>query len=176
MTDPTITCPQCKKEIKLTESLAGPLLIKAKDDFDNQLVEARLEIRREEAAGEKEKAATLRKSTDKALSTQAEELSLLKSTLIFNEEKLTKAQQEQAEAIKAKRKLADDRRELELTIERRVSEGLSEAGEQALEVAEHRLRAKVDEREQTINSMKIEIENLTRKAEQISQRPHPTWL
>ena len=26
MTEPTITCPHCKSEIKLTESLAAPLI------------------------------------------------------------------------------------------------------------------------------------------------------
>ena len=37
MTEPTITCPNCKTEIKLTESLAGPLLAATRLQFEKQL-------------------------------------------------------------------------------------------------------------------------------------------
>ena len=162
-TEPTIKCPKCKNEIKLTESLAGPLLIKAREDFDKDLVSLRKQITiTEHAYATQTVAATLEG--------QRRENADLQEDMRKKDEKLAEAQQAQAAALKEKRQLAEDRRELELTIERRISEGLSEAGEQALELAEHNLRAKVNEREQTINSMKIEIENLTRKAEQASQQ------
>lgn len=37
MIDPTITCPKCSSEIKLTESLAAPLLEQAQKQFQSQL-------------------------------------------------------------------------------------------------------------------------------------------
>ncbi len=37
MTEPTIICPNCKTEIKLTESLAAPLLAATKRDFEKRL-------------------------------------------------------------------------------------------------------------------------------------------
>ena len=37
MTEPTITCPKCKTEIKLTESLAAPLLASTRLQFEAQL-------------------------------------------------------------------------------------------------------------------------------------------
>jgi hypothetical protein len=33
MAEPTIVCPNCKKEIKLTESLAAPLIDADSDDI-----------------------------------------------------------------------------------------------------------------------------------------------
>jgi len=38
MTEPTITCPNCKSEIKLTESLAAPLIIEStRKQYEQQL-------------------------------------------------------------------------------------------------------------------------------------------
>ena len=37
MTEPTITCPKCKEEIKLTESLAAPLIESTRREFEERL-------------------------------------------------------------------------------------------------------------------------------------------
>ena len=37
MAEPTIICPNCKTEIKLTESLAAPLLEATRLDFEHRL-------------------------------------------------------------------------------------------------------------------------------------------
>ena len=59
MTEPTITCPQCKTEIKLTESLAAPLLASTRQLFEKQLAQKDSDIaQRENAMREKEKALT----------------------------------------------------------------------------------------------------------------------
>ena len=39
MTEPTIICPECKTEIKLTESLAAPLIETTKRDFERRLAQ-----------------------------------------------------------------------------------------------------------------------------------------
>ncbi len=39
MTEPTIICPQCKTEIKLTESLAEPLIEATRKQFEKQLAQ-----------------------------------------------------------------------------------------------------------------------------------------
>ncbi len=39
MTEPTITCPNCKTEIKLTESLAAPLIESTRRQFEQQLAQ-----------------------------------------------------------------------------------------------------------------------------------------
>ncbi len=38
-TEPTITCPNCKAEIKLTESLAAPLIESTKRAYEQQMAE-----------------------------------------------------------------------------------------------------------------------------------------
>jgi hypothetical protein len=39
MAEPTIFCPQCKSEIKLTESLAAPLLESVRRDYEQRLAQ-----------------------------------------------------------------------------------------------------------------------------------------
>jgi len=39
MTEPTIICPQCKSEIKLTESLAAPLIEATRKQYEDQLAQ-----------------------------------------------------------------------------------------------------------------------------------------
>lgn len=57
MTEPTITCPNCKTEIKLTESLAAPLLASTRQLFEEQLAQKDSDIaQRESAMRDKEKA------------------------------------------------------------------------------------------------------------------------
>ncbi|CAN5344580.1 hypothetical protein BH11PLA2_BH11PLA2_52670 [soil metagenome] len=37
MTEPTLTCPNCKSEIKLTESLAAPIVEFARKEYEKKL-------------------------------------------------------------------------------------------------------------------------------------------
>ncbi len=56
MTEPTIVCPNCKTEIKLTESLAAPLIETTRKQFEQQLAKKDSDIAlREQAMREKEK-------------------------------------------------------------------------------------------------------------------------
>lgn len=50
MSEPTITCPKCKSEIRLTESLAAPLLEQTRVEFQQKLSAKDLEISRREEA------------------------------------------------------------------------------------------------------------------------------
>lgn len=56
MTEPMIVCPNCKTEIKLTESLAAPLISATRKQFEQQLVQKDSDIaQREQAMRDKEK-------------------------------------------------------------------------------------------------------------------------
>ena len=56
MTEPTIICPNCKTEIKLTESLAAPLIESTRQQFEQQLAQKDSDIaQREQAIREKAK-------------------------------------------------------------------------------------------------------------------------
>ncbi|WP_300449432.1 DUF2130 domain-containing protein [Accumulibacter sp.] len=203
MTEPTIICPNCKTEIRLTESLAAPLIAATRKQFEQQLSQKDEEIaKREQGIRDKEKqvaeakrnlesqvadqvAAQLkaersrvieeesRKAKQAAaneLDNKARELAELQEVLKVRDAKLADAQQAQAELIKKQRELDDAKRELELTVEKRVQEGLGDVREKAKREAEEGLKLKVMEKDQTIASMQQKIEELKQKAEQGSQQ------
>jgi hypothetical protein len=191
-TDPTITCPKCKTEIRLTESLAAPLIETTRRQYEQQIAEKDADIASREAAiakakesiadevAERVKVARANISADEAkkarllvaddLENKARELADLQEVLSQRNDKLAKAQQAQADLIKQKRELDDAKREMELTIESRVQESLGAVREKAKLDAEDGLKLKVAEKEQTIATMQRQIEELRRKAEQGSQQ------
>ena len=203
MTEPTITCPHCKAEIKLTESLAAPLLASTRLQFEKQLAQKDSDIaQRENAMRDKEKALADAKrdldaqvadqvagqlKTERArvaaeeakkakaasaneLEAKARELLELQDVLKERNTKLAEAQKAQAELIKKQRELDDAHRELDLTVEKRVQEGLTEVRTLARREAEDGMKLKVAEKDQTISSMQQKIEELKQKAEQGSQQ------
>jgi hypothetical protein len=44
MTDPTLSCPNCRTEIKLTESLAAPLIADTRRRYEIQLAQKEAEV------------------------------------------------------------------------------------------------------------------------------------
>jgi hypothetical protein len=203
MTEPTITCPNCKTEIKLTESLAAPLIESTRQQFEQRLAQKDSEIsQREQAMREKEKQLTedkrklddqvasqvaeqlktertrviaeesrkARQASAAELENKARELAELHEVLKARDEKLAQAQQAQAELIKKQRELDDAKRELELTVAKRVQDGLTEVRTLAKKEAEDEQKLKVMEKEQTIAAMQKQIEDLKRRAEQGSQQ------
>ena len=203
MTEPTIICPNCKTEIRLTESLAAPLIAATRKQFEQQLSQKDEEIaKREQGIRDKEKQVTeakrnlesqvadqvaaqlkaersrvIEEESKKAkqaaaneLNNKARELAELREVLKVRDAKLAEAQQAQAELIKKQRELDDAKRELELTVEKRVQEGLGDVREKAKREAEEGLKLKVMEKDQTIASMQQKIEELKQKAAQGSQQ------
>jgi hypothetical protein len=94
------------------------------------------------------------------LEAKSREVAELQEVLKSREHKLAEAQKAQAELIRQQRELEDARRELSLTVERRVHDGLAEARALARREAEEGLKLKVMEKDQTIASMQRKIEEL----------------
>lgn len=203
MMEPTITCPKCKNEFPLTESLAAPLIEATRQQFEQKLSQKDEEIaQREQTVRDKEKqvleekrkvqqqvadqvteqlkterARVVEEESKKAklasaaeLATRAQELSELQEVLKARDEKLAEAQKAQADLIKKQRELDDAKRELELIVETHVQESLSEVRSQARHEAEEGHRLKVMEKDQAIASMQQKLEELKRKDEQVAQR------
>jgi hypothetical protein len=192
MTEPTIICPNCKTEIKLTESLAGPLLEATRRDFERRLALKESDISSREAALSKAKESLDDQVTEKLkqerakivadearkaklvsateMEQKAREVTELQEVLKQREAKLAEAQQAQADLLRKQRELDDAKRELELTVEKRVQEGLNATRQQAKKEAEDEQKLKVMEKEQTIAAMQKQIEDLKRRAEQGSQQ------
>ncbi len=190
--EPSIACPNCRTEIKLTETLAAPLIEAVRRDADKTLRAKEAEIARREAAikaqkdgldaelaerlkGEKKKLAEdaekkARASFSLELHHKAQQLEELTKAYREREAKLAEAQKAQAEAVRKERELADEKRELDLTIEKRVAESQAAIQARAKAEAEGQLLLKVQEREQTIQAMQKQIEELKKKSEQGSQQ------
>jgi len=203
MAEPTVQCPNCRSEIRLTESLAAPLIAATRAQFEQQLsqkdalilqreqavreqerllgqarrgieqqiaerVERQLEQERADVAAEEARKARLVSAAE--LEARRREVSELQAILEVREHKLAEAQQAQAELMRLQRQLEDSQRELDLTVERRVNDGLAEARSLARREAEEGLKLRVLEKDQTIASMQQKIEELKRRAEQGSQQ------
>lgn len=197
--EPSITCPKCRTEIKLTETLAAPLIEAIRRDSEEKLRTKDLEIAKREAAIRKEQE-TLKRAKEGMDLELAERLQSERSKLseeeakkaraafalelhhkaqqledltkAFNEReaKLGEAQKAQAEAVRQQRELAEAKREIDLTIEKRVLEKQAEIQLRAKAEAEAALLLKVQEKEQMILGMQKQIEDLKRKSEQGSQQ------
>jgi hypothetical protein len=199
MTDPQIICPNCRTEIKLTESLAAPLIAETRRQFECQLAE--------KEAGFAEREARIRKSqdeirqaretvdeevktklqTERATIAESEarkarallsadldqrdrQLADLQQLLASNNEKLAEAQKVQAEFLRKQRELEDAKRELDLAVERKVKDALVAVRDRAKLEAEDAFKTKLTEKETQITGMHRQIEELRRKAEQGSQQ------
>ena len=199
MAEPTVVCPQCRSEIKLTESLAAPLLEAVRRDYEQRLsqkdadmtrreqalaqrseslekakasldqqIAQRLEQERLRIAAEEQRKAKLAFGND--LDHKAKEIQTLQEVLKERDVKLAEAQKVQAELTRKQRELDDARRELDLTIEKRVQADLGAERDRARKEAEDELKLKVMEKDQTITAMQKQIEDLKRRAEQGSQQ------
>lgn len=199
MNEPVIHCPACRTEIKLTESLAAPLIEQTRRQFERALAAKDAEVAKREAAlkskeGElaaakasideqvatkvkAERAAIAAEEAKKArllaasdLEQKTKELGDLQEVLKEREAKLADAQKAQADLIRKQRELDDARREMDLTIEKKVQESLAAVRDKAKQEVEEALKLRVLEKEEQISSMQRQIEELKRKAEQGSQQ------
>jgi hypothetical protein len=185
--------------MKLTESLAAPLIAKTRRQIEQKLAEKEREfaeretdmrnsqkaivqarkaidtevarkLRSARAAISESEAAKARLALGAEIEQRDELLIELQNNLKANNVKLAKAQQAHADVIRKTRELDDAKRELELSVQKRVQESLVAVRDQAKAEAEDGLKAKVSEREAQIAGMQRQIEEMRRKADQGSQQ------
>ncbi len=199
MTEPTMTCPNCGTEIKLTESLAAPLIKATRKQFEEKIAEKEAEVAKREdqirarqksledaqkaideqvaeklkselgiVAKEEARKAKLAVAAD--LEAKAKDIADLQEILQKRDQKLAEAQKAQADVLVRERELDDEKRELDLTIEKRVQASVEEVRSKAKKEVEDELKLKVSEKEEQIASMQRRIEELKQKAEQGSQQ------
>jgi hypothetical protein len=199
VTDPQIVCPNCRTEIKLTESLAAPMIAASRKQFEVQLAakeadfgrrEAHLRLTQDDLAKAREaldEQVATKVSAERAAIAEAEakkarlaladdlgqrdrQLADLQQLLVTNNAKLAEAQQAQTDMLRKQRELEDAKREVELTVEKKVQENLAAVRDKARLEAEDALKSKVTEKEAQIAGMQRQIEELRRKADQGSQQ------
>ena len=131
----------------------------AEQSFETRL-NARLAIACAEISDDQARKAEKRMAEQ--VHTRSIEIIGLKGLLNEKDTKLAEAQKAQAEAVRKERLLADAQRELDLTIETRVSEQVDTLRARARLEADDEYKLKVVEKEQTISSMQRQIEEQSR--------------
>jgi hypothetical protein len=199
----TMECPQCGYEMKVTESLAAPLIATVERKYQQQMreqqaviagrekevanrsaelerqaleaerrvaeqVRVRLEAERKQLAMQETERAKLMVAGE--LERQASELKDREARLESLATKLKAAQEQEAEFLRQKRALDDERRELKLQVERQVQQELETVRRQAQSQVEEQMQLQVRDKDEAIQSLRRQIDELKRKAEQGSQQ------
>jgi hypothetical protein len=198
-TEPIISCPNCKTEIKLNESLAAPLVEAIKKDYESRLARRDIDIATRESALLREKeglakakasieaevAEKVRESQAAISQEEAKKARLLFQADLSNKErmildlnsatselnaKLATAQTAEVEFRKKERELAEQMREAELVIQKRVADGITAVEEKARQRADEESRLKMMEKDKIIADAHRQVEEMKRKMEQGSQQ------
>ena len=133
MSEPVIICPNCHSEIKLTESLAAPLIEAGRKRYEDRFAEkdaavgdqlakianqrqsieaqvtARLDAEHQRIAGDESERA--RRSVDTDLRQKEQQFPELRQVLRQHDEKLAQAQEAQADLIRKEREFDHATRE-----------------------------------------------------------------
>jgi hypothetical protein len=197
--EPILHCPNCNHEIKLTESLAAPLLEETRRRFQEQMARKDAEVagKIDALRTEQQELTTAREQIDEQvqqrlaaeriqvvaiearkareaasaeLQAKTTEAAELRRLLDANNTKLAEAQRAQADLIRKQRALDEEKRELDLTVERRVQASVDDIRAKAKQDADEAARLRVLEKDHIIESMARTIEELKRKADQGSQQ------
>ncbi len=199
----TMQCPQCGYEMKVTESLAAPLIAAVERKYQQQMQDQQVaiagreqevvnrcaELEKQAADAEQRMAEQVRVRLDaerKQLAAQeaerakqlvageldrrASELKDRDARLESLTGKLKAAQEQEAEFLRQKRALDDERRELKLQVERQVQQELETVRRKAQSQAEEKLGLQVRDKDEAIQGLRRQIDELRRKAEQGSQQ------
>jgi len=157
------TCPKCGTQIKLEDTIAAPLIAQKEKEFA-----AKLKTERE--ATQKSTADQVKAELALNMEDQARQLTDLKRLSEIQDQKLKTAQAQQAKFITKERQLADKERELNLTIDHRVTTEREQIIKKVHEEVAQTQGLKLKEKDEQLLSMQKKIEELQKKSTQGSQQ------
>ena len=190
MNEPTITCLNCKAEIKLTESLAAPLLESTRQQFAQKIAQNEAEMRKREEAIREQRTA-IEKSQKEIDQKVADKLKSERETIVAEEGKkaraalsdeITKAQQDKTatedllkerdaklaevqknelELRKERQKLQDEKAQFELEMQRALD---AERQQHAQKTAQK--EAEINKREESIREQRTALEKTEKELDQ----------
>ena len=188
----TITCPKCRADFELTDSLAGPLVAATRAEMqarvdaaesaartatmDADIAKADIERDIEFKVSEKAKEIRLQEAAKVQQSMKADfarEQGIAVQAQQEAEElrsKLVVAQRAQAEAVRKARELDERERELDLTVETRISDATSTIRSSAMRESNEANRLKLLEKDTLLESLQKKVEDLNQKLTQGSQQ------
>lgn len=187
-----ITCPNCQTEIEITEVISSQLRASIRSEMEAELgpVRQRLKQQQDDLAHRqrelqkqiesvddqvKAKLAQERPTLEKMIRerTRAEQDLELKdkaAAIAELQAKVQLANQKELAFLKEKRDLQERARNVELEVGRRMQEELKKVREQALKELDEQHRLKLMEKEQQVEGLRRQIDDLKRRAEQGSQQ------
>ena len=199
MNEPSITCPQCKSEVKLTESLAAPLVKQTEERYRRMLEEQQKKV-----DGERDKlraeAETLQKAKDDLDATVRQRMAQERRAIADEEQKkaraamqddfdkekqareavqldlaesrkkLGEAQKLELQLRKEREALEEQRQQFELDKQRAIDEAKSAIRAEASQKAEEQASLKLMEKQKTIDDLNTKLKEAMQKAEQGSQQ------
>jgi hypothetical protein len=188
----TVNCPNCQFEIEVTEVLSAQLRTQLQKEFEAEIrkKESAIEKREAEVARAKEEVEKAQQDIDhrvnEQLAKQRKQLSeeaLAKAreqvTLEIQDKdqqlteansKLKAAQDAELTLRKERRELEEQKATLELTLTRQLDEERANIRETAKKEAAEERQLKDAEKDRLINELRVQIDEMRRKAEQGSQQ------
>jgi hypothetical protein len=138
-----------------------------RSQLDQQKLELEQDLRRKMEA---ERAELVRQTRDKAKEEVAVELKDRAAALAELQAKIQQASQKELTYLKEKRELEEKLRNTDLEVEHRLGDERKKVREQALKELDEQHRLKLMEKEQQVEQLRRQIEDLKRSAEQGSQQ------
>lgn len=188
----TIICPNCKAEVEVTEVLAAQLRADIQRQFDAEKLKQNELVAKQEADLRKRETALTAaqqsidaevqqrliaergKLSEEATKKARESLSLefqdMQAQLTETQGKLEKATVSELELRKKQRDLENEKREFEITVQRRMDDEREKIRETAKRETIQERDLKEAEKDKVIGDLNKQIEELRRKSEQASQQ------
>lgn len=171
--DNHIVCPNCKKNIKLTEALSHQLVdFKKKIQREHEELKKTLEEERRDILEEKKvlwqkaQAAAAKQAKEK----ESEEMKLLKERLDRQNKKIEEAQKIEIELRRERVKLEEEKKEQALKVQRTLDSERKKIVEDTYKKAAEERHLKEAEREEQLRQARRKIEELQQRLEQGSQQ------
>jgi hypothetical protein len=170
----SITCPECKTEIPLTEAISQDVAERLRADFEDERERLIAEQERQLAEKDAEREAAIAAARDEeavaAAARAADEVSVeirdLQSQIEEKEELRCESEKRELTLMADKRKLENERASLQLEVQRRLNEGRDEIAKEAIEQADERHRLQMRDKELQIQRMTKRIDDLQTIADQ----------
>lgn len=186
-----IKCPNCGKDIEVTEALTHSIRESMRNELEGELVKNEQEFAKQQAAlKQKERELAAQKESideqvaekvkagqkliaeverKKILAEQFEQTKALEQELEEKRKQVAEAHKNELELRKQQQKLEEEKAAIELTVQRQLDAERKKIFEQAGQNAAEEQQFKMREKDNLIKSMQGQIENLKRRAEAGSQ-------
>jgi hypothetical protein len=197
--EPTIVCPSCQSDIKLTDAMAAPLVAATKRQYEKLLSEKESDINKREAQLREqqtaitkaqeaideqvaakiktERAAIIEKEAQKARDAVADEITQTKQEKAATEEllkqrdiKLAEAQKNELSLRQERQQLHEEKDQFELEKQRAIDAERVKIREAVQKDADENARLRLAEKDKTITDLQVKLQDALRKAEQGSQQ------